>query len=98
LDIRGRLGTSVVAADSGYVVAAGWQGPYGNAVIIDHGNGFQTLYAHLASIVVTVGNNVVKGDTIGLLGTTGNSTGPHVHFEIHQGKLRLNPINFLPIQ
>jgi len=97
LDIRGRLGTAILAADSGYVVAAGWQGPYGNAVMIDHGNGFQTLYAHLASITVAMGSNVVKGDTIGLLGTTGNSTGPHVHFEIHQDTLRLNPINFLPM-
>ena len=98
LDISGRLGAAVTAADGGFVTVAGggWNAGYGNHVIIDHGNGFATLYAHLNSIFVSAGENVSAGQQIGTLGNTGNSTGPHLHFEIrYQGAPR-NPYNFLP--
>lgn len=96
IDIRGRLGTPIKAVDSGYVLAAGWSGPYGNRVLIDHGTGFQTLYAHLQTTSVQVGDNVVKGQAVGQLGSTGNSTGPHLHLEIIQGDVRHNPLTLLP--
>ena len=98
IDIAGRLGAAVAAADGGYVTVAGggWNAGYGNHVIIDHGNGFATLYAHLNSVFVSAGENVSAGQQIGTLGNTGNSTGPHLHFEIrYQGGPR-NPYNFLP--
>jgi len=96
LDLRGKLGTTVVAADSGYVITAGWGGPYGNNIIIDHGNGFQTRYAHLAFIGVSAGDNVIKGQTIGQVGSTGNSSGPHLHLEIKHGDILVNPLSYLP--
>ncbi len=98
IDIAGRTGSPVRAADGGYVTTAGggWNGGYGNHVIVDHGNGFATLYAHLNSIFVSPGENVVAGQQVGTLGNTGNSTGPHLHFEIrYQGYAR-NPYNYLP--
>ncbi len=96
LDIRGRRGTPIQAADSGYVLAAGWDGPFGNRVIIEHSTGFQTMYAHMLTISVAAGDNVIKGQPIGQLGSTGNSTGPHLHLEISQHGLRLDPLRFLP--
>lgn len=98
LDIGSWVGAPAKAADSGYVILAGggWNGGYGNHVIIDHGNGFTTLYAHLNSIFVRTGESVSRGQQIGTVGTTGNSTGPHLHFEIrYQGAPR-NPYNWLP--
>jgi murein DD-endopeptidase MepM/ murein hydrolase activator NlpD len=97
LDIAGWLDAPVQAADSGYVVAAGWDDTgYGNAVVIDHGNGFQTLYAHLQGVNVAAGDNVAQGQQIATMGSTGNSTGPHTHFEIRQGTIQRNPLGFLP--
>jgi murein DD-endopeptidase MepM/ murein hydrolase activator NlpD len=98
IDIGSWVGAPVKSADSGYVVLAGggWNGGYGNHVIIDHGNGFATLYAHLNSIFVKPGESVSRGQQIGTVGNTGNSTGPHLHFEIrYQGSAR-NPYNWLP--
>lgn len=98
IDIASRTGNSVVAADGGYVsaVGGGWSSGYGNHVLIDHGNGFVTLYAHLNSVFVRPGENVTRGEQIGTVGNTGNSTGSHLHFEIrYQGGPR-NPYNFLP--
>lgn len=96
LDIANKEGPVVVAADSGRVVAvnSGRFG-YGNHVIIDHGNGFQTLYAHLASFRVEQGQNIVKGAAIGVMGSTGRSTGTHLHFEIRQNGVALPPLGFL---
>jgi murein DD-endopeptidase MepM/ murein hydrolase activator NlpD len=97
LDIASRTGAPVKAADGGFVTLAGggWNGGYGNHVIIDHGNGFATLYAHLNTIFVKSGENVGAGQQIGTVGNTGNSTGPHLHFEIlYQGVPR-NPGNYL---
>ncbi len=97
LDIGAWKGAPVVAADSGYVVAAGWDDSgYGRMVVIDHGNGFQTLYAHMQVYYVEAGASVAKGEQIGEVGSTGNSTGPHLHFEIHQNASQRNPFGFLP--
>ncbi len=99
IDIAARTGTSVTAADGGYVIAAsagGWNSGYGNNVMIDHGNGYVTLYAHLNSIFVRQGESVSKGQQIGTVGNTGNSTGSHLHFEVrYQGAAR-NPFSYLP--
>lgn len=97
VDIAAWAGAPVLAADSGYVLAAGWDNTgYGYAVVIDHGNGFQTLYGHLQAYYVDAGDNVVQGQQIGEMGSTGNSTGPHLHFEVRQGTVQRNPIGFLP--
>lgn len=97
LDIADELGAPVLAADSGYVIVAGWDGTgYGYKVVVDHGNGFQTLYAHLQAYYVEVGDSVVKGQQIAEMGNSGNSTGPHVHFEIRDGTVQRNPHGFLP--
>lgn len=96
LDIANKAAPQVVAADSGRVAAVISQRyGYGNHIIIDHGNGFQTLYAHLSSFSVSEGQSVGKGSVIGNMGSTGRSTGAHLHFEIRQNGAALNPLNFL---
>lgn len=96
IDIAAPSGTAVVAADSGLVIVAGWvdNSGYGNRVMIDHGNGFVTLYGHLLRINVVVGQTVRRGDQIGANGSTGRSTGPHVHFEIRRPHT-VNPLDYL---
>lgn len=85
-----------VAADSGHVIYAGWDSSgYGNMVLIDHGNGFKTRYGHLSQVMVISGQTVAKGQTIGRMGNTGHSTGPHTHFEIYLNDVRVNPLNYL---
>jgi murein DD-endopeptidase MepM/ murein hydrolase activator NlpD len=97
IDIASYTGAPVRASDAGYVAQVIYSRVgYGFHIIIDHGNGFQTLYAHLSKINVRAGNTVEKGALIGLVGTTGNSTGPHLHFEIRQGGVQRNPFNYLP--
>jgi murein DD-endopeptidase MepM/ murein hydrolase activator NlpD len=81
----------VYAADTGTVVKAEWNRAYGNMTVIDHGNGVTTLYGHQASILVQVGDQVTRGDRIGLVGSTGFSTGPHLHFEIRQDGEPVDP-------
>src|SRR3989338_7844135 len=96
LDIANKAGPVVVAADSGRVVAVNpGRFGYGNHVIIDHGNGFQTLYAHLSGFRVEAGQNIAKGAAIGVMGSTGRSTGTHLHFEIRQNGEALPPLGFL---
>jgi len=97
IDIAAPLGTPVVAADNGKVIRAGWntQG-YGWLVIIDHGNDYLTLYAHLSSIKVNLGDVVGRGTVIGLVGSTGHSTGPHLHFEIRDFGRLVDPLTLLP--
>ena len=98
IDIAGSLGAPVYAADNGVVVYSGWNDwGYGYVVVIDHGNGWQTLYAHLSAINVGCGASVYQGGTIGGFGSTGNSTGIHLHFEMmHDSYGKVNPWNFLP--
>jgi len=89
VDIASKVGTPIYAAASGKVIIArsgGWNGGYGNYIVVSHSNGTQTLYAHLSKIFVTVGETVSKGDQIGGMGSSGNSTGTHLHFEIRGGK------------
>jgi murein DD-endopeptidase MepM/ murein hydrolase activator NlpD len=96
IDIGAGYGSSVVAAAGGTVISAGWEGGYGKAIEISHGNGLVTLYAHLSSIEVSVGETVERGELIGLVGSTGNSDGPHLHFEVLIGGTPRNPLNYLP--
>jgi murein DD-endopeptidase MepM/ murein hydrolase activator NlpD len=98
LDITTWLGDNIYAADAGIVVYAGWNiWGYGNLIVIDHGNGWHTLYAHLSQINVTCGQAVEQGVVVGLAGSTGHSTGPHLHFEMrHEGEGRVNPWGYLP--
>jgi murein DD-endopeptidase MepM/ murein hydrolase activator NlpD len=91
VDMAGPNGTPIVAAGAGVVVRAGEASGYGNAVLIDHGNGYLTHYGHLSAITVQVGQQVAAGQQIGDEGSTGHSTGPHLHFEVHQGFYQ-NPI------
>ena len=95
LDLATSTGTPIYASASGTVKFAGTQGGYGKLVIIDHGNGYQTYYAHCSAIYVTAGQNVNQGDNISAVGSTGNSTGPHVHFEIRYNGSTLNPQNYI---
>lgn len=94
MDIASNQGTTVYASDGGSVTLAGWNGGYGNCIMIDHGNGYVTLYGHLSSISVSVGQTVSQGDTIGAVGSTGNSTGPHLHFEVLKNGSRIDPEQF----
>lgn len=91
LDIGASHGATIVASDGGTVTTAGVKGGYGNCVMIDHGNGYYTLYGHMSSIAVSVGQSVSKGDTIGYVGSTGVSTGPHCHFEIRVNGVCTDP-------
>ena len=94
MDIASNQGTAVYASDGGTVTLAGWNGGYGNCIMIDHGNGYVTLYGHLSSISVSKGQSVTQGATIGAVGSTGNSTGPHLHFEVLKDGTRIDPEQF----
>lgn len=96
-DIANRDAPSVLAADSGTVVGAGWLDNYGygNRIIIDHGNGFRTLYAHLQAIYVVPGQTVSRGNAIGKMGCTGRCTGTHLHFEVIKNGVHINPLSVL---
>ncbi|WP_424216358.1 peptidoglycan DD-metalloendopeptidase family protein (plasmid) [Streptomyces sp. BI20] len=95
LDFPAPQGTTVKAAKSGTVKTAGWGGAYGNHVVIDHGNGTETLYAHLSAFGVGVGHEVKAGQAIGNVGSTGNSTGPHLHFEVRVNGAQVDPAKYL---
>ncbi len=95
LDIAANHGNSVYAYTDGRVIQAGWNGGYGNCILIDHGNGLRTRYAHLSRISVKVGQRVKTGQRIGAVGSTGNSTGPHLHFEVIKNGKTQNPLNYL---
>lgn len=95
LDIDAANGTSIIAANKGTVLVAGWQGDYGNAVIIDHGGGISTLYAHSSKVLVSKGDKVEAGDTIAKVGSTGLSTGPHLHFEVRKDGKLTNPLDYV---
>lgn len=97
IDIANRGGPANVASDGGVVVVAGWVDNFGfgNRVVINHGNGYQTTYAHLSNIYVTIGQKVSRGETIGRMGSTGRSTGTHTHFEIRYKGIAVNPLAIL---
>ena len=97
IDIANRGGGAILAADSGKVLVASWldNTGYGNRVLIDHGNGIKTLYGHMASFSVVVGQTVKRGDKLGMMGSTGRSTGTHLHFEIRTGGGLANPLTAL---
>lgn len=97
IDIAAVTGTPIKAADSGKVVFTGDCGSYGLLVKIDHQNGYITYYAHCSKINVSVGDLVEKGEEISLVGNTGNSTGPHCHFEIRYNNERLDPLDFVKL-
>ena len=95
IDLAGANHSAIRAADSGSVLYTGWYGGYGKVVIVSHGKGLATLYAHMSKTAVNVNQNVQKGDIVGYEGTTGFSTGPHLHFEVRVNGKPNNPLNFL---
>jgi murein DD-endopeptidase MepM/ murein hydrolase activator NlpD len=95
IDFGAGHGTTIMAADSGRIIFAGWYGGYGQSVIVDHGGGITTLYAHASRLYVNVGQNVTQGQAIAAIGSTGLSTGPHLHFEVRQNGNPVNPMNYL---
>jgi len=95
IDIPAPTGTAIKASDSGKVLLAEWLGAYGNAIIIDHGGNISTMYGHLSAIGVSVGQDVNKGDTIGKVGSTGWSTGAHLHFEVRINGTPKNPLKYV---
>lgn len=96
MDIDGEKGDLVVAPANGTIVKAGWQGGYGNLIEIDHGNGLKTRYGHLSKIDIQVGDSVQRSQQIGMVGSTGRSTGPHLHYELRLNDKAINPRRFLP--
>lgn len=97
IDIANRSAPGVAASDGGIVIVAGWpdSSGYGNRIVIDHGNGYQSLYAHMSNIYVSAGETVTRGQLVGQMGSTGRSTGIHLHFEIHYKGVALNPLSIL---
>lgn len=95
IDIANNLGTPIVATADGTVVRSEWSGGYGNVVQIDHGNGIETIYGHNSRIIVNAGHSVKKGQVIAYLGSTGRSTGPHVHYEVRVNGAAVDPVSFL---
>ncbi|MBQ7593194.1 MAG: LysM peptidoglycan-binding domain-containing M23 family metallopeptidase [Synergistaceae bacterium] len=95
IDIKGNRGDPIKAAGSGKVVYSGWMGGYGKVIVIEHSNGQSTLYAHCQTLLAGKGNNVSSGSLIAKVGTTGRSTGPHLHFEVRNGSSPVNPIKYL---
>lgn len=97
IDVANRSGPGIAAADGGKVIVSGWpdSSGYGNRVVIDHGNGYTSLYAHMANIYVSVGETISRGQLIGQMGSTGRSTGTHLHLEIRYKGVALNPLAIL---
>lgn len=97
IDIGAEVGTPVYSSDSGTVIYSGWNDTgYGNLIVIDHNNGYETVYAHLSNLYVSCGQNVIRGGTIAAAGNTGKSTGAHLHFEIRLNGSFINPWSVLP--
>ncbi|MDP3900618.1 MAG: peptidoglycan DD-metalloendopeptidase family protein [bacterium] len=95
VDIANKIGTPIYAADAGTVESAGWGTGYGNQIVIDHGGGKKTRYAHASKLFVAVGDEITKGQTIAAMGSTGNSTGSHVHFEVIINGRKYNPLDYI---
>jgi murein DD-endopeptidase MepM/ murein hydrolase activator NlpD len=96
MDIDGERGDQVLAPASGIVTEAGWRGGYGNMIEVDHGNGLKTRYGHLSKIDVNVGDSISRGQIMAYVGSTGRSTGPHLHYELRLNDRPINPRRFLP--
>ena len=96
MDIDGERGDQVFAPANGVVVEAGWKGGYGNMVEVDHGNGLKTRYGHLSRIDVQIGETITRGQVLAYVGSTGRSTGPHLHYELRLNDRPINPRRFLP--
>jgi murein DD-endopeptidase MepM/ murein hydrolase activator NlpD len=94
MDFSANIGTPVYATGNGRVKKAGWQSGYGKLIIIDHGFGYETWYAHLNDYDVRPGQRVVRGEVIGEVGNTGKSTGPHLHYEVRLKGRPVNPVNY----
>jgi len=97
VDVANRSAPGIAAADGGTVMVAGWPdgGGYGNRVVLDHGNGYTSLYAHLSNVYVSVGETISRGQLVGQMGSTGRSTGTHLHLEIHYKGVPINPLAIL---
>lgn len=95
IDLAAPTGTPIAAVSGGVVTLAGWNGGYGNCVIVDHGNGFESLYGHMSSIAVSAGQSVMAGQTLGGVGSTGNSTGPHLHLSMYQNGAAVDPLPYI---
>ena len=95
LDISAPKGTAIKAAASGTVTFSGYKGSYGNMIVISHGNGVQTYYAHCSALYLSAGASVSQGQVIAAVGSTGNSTGPHLHLEVRVNGVAYNPQNYL---
>ena len=95
VDLAAASGAPILAFGPGTVTKSGWYGGYGNCVMIDHGGGIVTLYGHNSSIKVSVGQRVSRGQTIALIGSTGNSTGPHCHFEVRINGKTTDPLDYI---
>lgn len=95
IDLGGKIGDPIIASFEGVVKYAGWKGGYGNVVILSHGSGVETLYAHASKVTCSTGQRVSKGDKIAEVGSTGRSTGPHIHFELRNNGKAINPISYM---
>ncbi len=97
IDLGGRTGQQIWAAQEGIVIKAGWDGNgYGNMVVVQHDNSVTTVYAHMSQVSISVGDFVFAGDVLGLVGSTGLSTGPHLHFEVRLSGAPIDPLLFMP--
>lgn len=96
-DIEAAFGTPVDAAANGTVTVAGWQNGYGQVVYVDHGGGLTTRYGHLSKIDVVVGQSISRGEVLGLVGSSGRSTGPHLHYEVRINNEPVDPVEYLPV-
>jgi murein DD-endopeptidase MepM/ murein hydrolase activator NlpD len=95
VDLAAPRGTPIVAADGGQIMEAGYEGGYGKSILIDHGGGFETFYAHLLRFAVKLGQIVQRGEIIGYVGSSGLATGPHCHFEVRLNSIAQNPLGYL---
>ena len=95
MDLAAPMGTSIKVSSDGRVVDAGWQNIFGNYVIVSHGGGYQTLYAHMSKISVRRGQYLTQGDEVGKVGSTGYSTGPHLHFSVYKNGKMIDPFSVL---
>nr|WP_246593561.1 M23 family metallopeptidase [Evansella tamaricis] len=95
IDIAAPLNTPIYATADGIIISVGWEGGYGRTIVIEHGDTYETLYAHLNEIYISVGDEVEKGDLIGGMGTTGRSTGVHLHYEIRRNGSLVDPYPYM---